>query len=178
MKGRYLIHSGIKGQKWGIRRYQYEDGSLTEEGKKRYGQQLRTRYNDKTYKKDIRMYGKNTANKINNKILKGYTQSEAAYEVGNKKQKIGKGLKIAGTVGTSAASILATAGYFVLTSGELDTVFGAKVNVAKGTAKAITGKTYVKRLLGAAAGIGAASVALRAYGKAKEQKGSKLKNSR
>lgn len=32
----YLAHFGIKGQKWGIRRYQNEDGSLTEEGKKRY----------------------------------------------------------------------------------------------------------------------------------------------
>lgn len=32
-----LVHHGIKGQKWGIRRYQNEDGSLTEAGKKRYG---------------------------------------------------------------------------------------------------------------------------------------------
>lgn len=32
-----LYHHGIKGQKWGIRRYQNEDGSLTEEGRKRYG---------------------------------------------------------------------------------------------------------------------------------------------
>ena len=32
----YLAHHGIKGQKWGIRRYQNEDGSLTSEGKKRY----------------------------------------------------------------------------------------------------------------------------------------------
>lgn len=32
-----IQHSGIKGQRWGIRRYQNEDGSLTEEGKKRYG---------------------------------------------------------------------------------------------------------------------------------------------
>lgn len=32
----YLCHHGIKGQKWGIRRYQNEDGSLTEAGKKRY----------------------------------------------------------------------------------------------------------------------------------------------
>lgn len=31
-----LYHSGIKGQKWGIRRFQNEDGTLTEEGKKRY----------------------------------------------------------------------------------------------------------------------------------------------
>lgn len=31
-----LIHYGIKGQQWGIRRFQNEDGSLTEEGKERY----------------------------------------------------------------------------------------------------------------------------------------------
>jgi hypothetical protein len=31
-----LYHHGIKGQKWGIRRYQNEDGSLTDTGKKRY----------------------------------------------------------------------------------------------------------------------------------------------
>ena len=31
-----LYHSGIKGQKWGIRRYQNEDGTLTEAGKERY----------------------------------------------------------------------------------------------------------------------------------------------
>lgn len=32
-----LYHHGIEGQKWGVRRFQYEDGSLTPAGKKRYG---------------------------------------------------------------------------------------------------------------------------------------------
>lgn len=32
-----LYHHGILGQKWGIRRYQNPDGTLTEEGKRRYG---------------------------------------------------------------------------------------------------------------------------------------------
>ena len=32
----YLEHHGIKGQKWGIRRYQNPDGTLTDAGKKRY----------------------------------------------------------------------------------------------------------------------------------------------
>ena len=32
----YLVHHGIKGQKWGVRRYQNEDGTLTEAGKARY----------------------------------------------------------------------------------------------------------------------------------------------
>ena len=33
-----LQHYGIKGMKWGIRRYQNEDGSLTSRGKKRYSE--------------------------------------------------------------------------------------------------------------------------------------------
>lgn len=32
----YLMHHGIKGQKWGVRRYQNSDGSLTPAGKQRY----------------------------------------------------------------------------------------------------------------------------------------------
>jgi hypothetical protein len=32
-----IEHHGIKGQKWGVRRYQNKDGSLTEEGRKRFG---------------------------------------------------------------------------------------------------------------------------------------------
>lgn len=33
----YLMHHGVKGQHWGVRRYQNEDGSLTEAGRQHYG---------------------------------------------------------------------------------------------------------------------------------------------
>ncbi len=45
----YLAHHGIKGQKWGVRRYQNEDGTLTDSGKKRYAsdaKKLSKRYSD------------------------------------------------------------------------------------------------------------------------------------
>ena len=36
MNNNYIQHWGILGQKWGVRRYQNEDGTLTEEGRLRY----------------------------------------------------------------------------------------------------------------------------------------------
>lgn len=37
----YLQHHGILGMKWGVRRYENEDGTLTEAGKKRYNKQIK-----------------------------------------------------------------------------------------------------------------------------------------
>lgn len=34
-----LQHAGVKGMKWGVRRYQNKDGTLTEAGKKRYNRE-------------------------------------------------------------------------------------------------------------------------------------------
>ena len=38
---KYLVHHGILGQKWGVRRYQNPDGTLTSEGKLRYNKNVK-----------------------------------------------------------------------------------------------------------------------------------------
>lgn len=41
MENNELYHHGVQGQKWGVRRYQNEDGSLTPEGRSHYGYSIR-----------------------------------------------------------------------------------------------------------------------------------------
>lgn len=43
-----LYHHGIRGQKWGVRRYQNADGSYTAAGRKRYAKGLTKQFNDAT----------------------------------------------------------------------------------------------------------------------------------
>ena len=40
MESNELQHHGVKGQRWGVRRYQNKDGTLTKAGKRRYEKEL------------------------------------------------------------------------------------------------------------------------------------------
>ena len=50
----FLAHYGVQGQKWGVRRYQYQDGSLTPEGLKRYSRgdvhRIKREFKEEAYK--------------------------------------------------------------------------------------------------------------------------------
>lgn len=54
-----LYHHGVKGMKWGVRKYQQKDGSLTSAGKKRYSdaaqaREQKTQARDKARQEKIR----------------------------------------------------------------------------------------------------------------------------
>lgn len=54
----YLAHHGIKGQKWGVRRFRNKDGTLTKQGKERYDVG-RTEAKDETLKEKASNFYKN-----------------------------------------------------------------------------------------------------------------------
>lgn len=73
-----LYHHGIKGQKWGIRRYQNKDGTLTPKGKKRYDKLTGSRKEAKLKKKLEQKYSNDSP------IIKKLKRKYGIYE------KIGK----------------------------------------------------------------------------------------
>lgn len=74
-----LSHHGIKGQKWGVRRWQTSDGSLTSEGKKRYnsGNFVQNRRAGSIRKLDKQL------NRLDNKLSKKKTKYRNALQKEN-----------------------------------------------------------------------------------------------
>lgn len=131
-----LAHHGIKGQKWGIRRYENPDGSLTAAGRARYGRQERSAFrkdsrqqmreaNQKLRSGQITKDSKEYINAKRDRLVSRYGSGEDIYNYkkGNKDAKNAAiksaGTRKAGSIATKAA--LATAG----TAATVGTAVGA-----------------------------------------------------
>lgn len=64
-----ITHSGIEGMKWGVRRYQNKDGTLTEAGKKRYARDAK--------EKEFNKYDESTGKYYKTSKKNGRTELEA-----------------------------------------------------------------------------------------------------
>ena len=127
-----LYHHGIKGQKWGVRRYQNSDGSLTDEGRRRYG------FGKGAY----RLVTKNTASRMKSGTILG-----AKIGAG-----IGAGVTAATLATTAAAGVaLSPAGAVALgaayissyaASGALN---GLKWGTIAGSIETKLGRDYIKQ---------------------------------
>lgn len=83
-----LYHSGIKGMKWGIRRYQNKDGSLTPAGIKRYNREVQ-----KLKDREASIKAKEKAKKYQDKLDKKKSElddREAALKGGAPKKSTSK----------------------------------------------------------------------------------------
>ena len=76
----YLVHHGIKGMKWGVRRYQNEDGSYTEEGRRRNYKLLKKGSLDGEKRKD-RKLREMIRNAKNDEELKGISNAKHIAEL-------------------------------------------------------------------------------------------------
>ena len=130
-----LQHYGVKGQKWGVRRFQNSDGSLTNDGKKRYSsddfkdakkkvdkgkdvvdgavkakKKAAEKEHEKKIKKDLSEMSDQELRDIVNRLNmeERYTQVMKSRGVEQGKSRVDKILEYAGTaltIGSSALSI-------------------------------------------------------------------------
>ena len=104
MKTDELLHYGIKGQKWGVRRFQNEDRTWTEAGKERYGSGKSDRKESYGSSKQSRSFDKEKAKTVAKVAIAAATVAGAAYLYSQNKGEIDK---LVHTMGTKFPSEIA-----------------------------------------------------------------------
>ena len=164
-----IQHHGILGQKWGVRRYQNPDGSLTAEGRERYSNPKYQKKLGRTLAKDSYRYNSKLASGVYtgsraqfvrglNYLADRYNQKRKAYDQLSDSQKMvvrkafnssikkraladkAVSVAVSAAVGANIAMILGTGG--AVAAGN---PLGAIPGVLAGTGVAVSGsKEYIK----------------------------------
>ena len=165
-----LIHYGVLGMKWGVRRYQNSDGSYTEAGRRHYG--IKSRKKEKTYAnkedalaaRDLSYIDKHISDystKDLNDLMNRINTEQRLREMANKPSRDAKNkvkailnnrvVKALGTVSVAALAITGVNWWRWLASDSTDAFNFAKElkDVAVGAANIMVGKKTkaYKRLL-------------------------------
>ncbi|MDE6019783.1 MAG: hypothetical protein K2H01_02120 [Ruminococcus sp.] len=103
-----LTHHGIKGMRWGVRRYQNKDGSLTNNGKKHYDNLGTQSISKRGRKKDCNNRRKLTDDQLKKKIERLKMEKEfkqlSMEDISPGKQYVKKILSSAGTKSLTVAA--------------------------------------------------------------------------
>ena len=96
-----LYHHGIKGQKWGVRRFQNADGSLTNAGKNRYNEN----YSAEQRKRDQSVYSRGAVRRINREMNEGNSIQGARSKEADRIDAARKRANVAGKVGAIVGGV-------------------------------------------------------------------------
>ena len=104
-----LAHHGIRGQKWYQRRYQYEDGSLTPEGKIRYSKSKNNADYDKARaKKDVRKMSDAELKSTNNRLqMERQYRDLSSTELNSARKNFKEAIKVAGEISLAVTTGIA-----------------------------------------------------------------------
>lgn len=167
----YLCHWGIKGMKWGVRRYQNPDGSLTSAGRIRYYKNIKGAGNNDIRQNLIKEDAKDYSDKFgSNAKLRAGADTAKSVAKSNKAHAVAKGAVL--VAGVVAGSVIAGP-IFNIAFAEAGTA-SAMAGTSLGRTAAIVASEYFTKAKAATAGVAAVTAAAEGFVEAGRIRNSKF----
>lgn len=134
----YIAHHGIKGQKWGVRRYQNPDGTLTDEGRRKYG----------FGRGRMDIVSKNTASRIKKGARTGAAIGAAYGAAARTVGAVSLAAKLTSlglVTGVNPVALAGAAAVTALSVGAGGAVLGGTVGAIVGSAETSSGRRYIEK---------------------------------